>query len=61
MGESVKANPYYPELIEHDNGSVQLSKNIATGKSYVFKFRIDRAYIDYIKDKFQLANWQATN
>lgn len=54
MGESVKANPYYPELIEHDNGSVQLSKNLANGKSYVFNVRIDRAYIDYIKDKFQL-------
>lgn len=54
MGESVKADPYYPELIEHDNGSVQLSKNLATGTSYVFNVRIDRAYIDYIKNKFQL-------
>jgi hypothetical protein len=32
-GESVKANPYYPELIEHDDGSVQLSKNISSGPS----------------------------
>jgi hypothetical protein len=54
MGESVKANPYYPVLIEHDNGFVQLSKNVATGTSYVFNVRIDRAYIDYIKNKFQL-------
>ncbi len=54
MGETVKTNPYYPELIEQDDGSVELSKNILTGDSYVFNVRIDRAYIDYINNKFQL-------
>ena len=41
-------------MIDTDNGYINLSDNILTGKSYIFNSRIDRAYIDYTKDKFQL-------
>ena len=54
IGESVEANPDYVQIINTDNGYVKLSDNISTGKSYIFNSRIDRGYIDYTKDKFQL-------
>lgn len=54
IGESVEANPDYGQIINTDNGYVKLSDNISTGKSYIFNSRIDRVYIDYTKNKFQL-------
>ncbi len=54
IGESVSGNPDYAKMIDTDNGLVKLSDNIATGNSYLVNSRIDRAYIDYTKDKFQL-------
>ena len=53
-GEPVKDNPDYANLIAADNGYFNLSDNISTGKSYIFNSKIDRAYIDYTADKFQL-------
>ena len=53
-GESVKDNPDYANMIDVDNGYFNLSDNISTGKSYIFNSKIDRAYIDYTADKFQL-------
>ena len=54
IGQSVQTNPDYANIIKMDNGYINLSDNILTGKSYIFNSRIDRAYIDYTKDKFQL-------
>src|SRR5664280_1916073 len=54
IGESVEANPDYSKMINTDNGYVKLSDNISAGKSYIFNSRIDRGYIDYTRDKFQL-------
>jgi hypothetical protein len=53
-GESVKTIPGYGKMIETDNGIIKLSSNLSTGKSYIFNSQIDRAYIDFSKDKFQL-------
>ena len=54
IGESVKADPDYGKMINTDNGYVKLSDNISTGNSYIFNSRIDRGYIDYTIDKFQV-------
>jgi hypothetical protein len=67
IGESVQANPEYPNMINSDDGYVKLSDNIFTGKSYIFNSRIDRGYIDYTNDKIQLTigrqriNWGQCN
>jgi hypothetical protein len=53
-GESVESNPDYPKMIDMDNGFIKLSDNIFTGTSYVLNSKIDRAYVDFTKDKFQL-------
>jgi len=54
IGESVSTIPEYAKMIDTDNGYVKLSDNPAKGNSYVLNSKIDRAYIDYTKDKFQL-------
>jgi hypothetical protein len=54
MGETVSTVPGYANIIGSDNGLADLSFNIASGKSYVLNSRIDRLYVDYTKDKFQL-------
>ena len=41
-------------MIDTDNGFVRLSDNLSKGNSYVLNSKIDRAYIDYTKDKFQV-------
>ncbi len=53
-GESVKIIPGYAESLDTDNGLFHLSNNISKGKSYVLNSKIDRAYIDYSKNKLQL-------
>jgi len=53
-GESVKSIPGYAKLIDSDNGFVNLSTNISSSKSYVFNSKIERAFIDYTKGKFQI-------
>jgi len=54
IGESVKTDPDYGKMINTDNGYIKLSDNISTGNSYIFNSRIDRGYIDYTIDKFQV-------
>ena len=54
IGESVSATPEYAKMIDTDNGFVKLSDNLSKGNSYVLNSKIDRAYIDYTKDKLQL-------
>ncbi|MDP4209886.1 MAG: hypothetical protein Q8928_13825 [Bacteroidota bacterium] len=53
-GESVKTIPGYTEMISRDDGLLNLSKNISTGKSYLFNSKIDRLNIDYTQGKFQV-------
>ena len=52
-GESVKNIPGYAQMINADNGFINLSANISSGKSYVFNSKIDRVFIDFTKGKFQ--------
>ena len=54
IGESVSTIPAYSKMIDTDYGFVNLSDNLMKGSSYVLNSKIDRAYIDYTKDKFQL-------
>lgn len=54
IGESVRDIPKYPQMANIDNGVVKLSVNIASGNSYVLNTRVDRAYIDYSKEKLQI-------
>ena len=54
IGESVKSTPGYAQMFDSDNGFVKLSANIFSGNSYVFNSKIDRAFIDYTKEKFQV-------
>ncbi|WED29508.1 hypothetical protein L3V77_18980 [Vibrio sp. DW001] len=53
-GESAE-NPYYSDYIGLDLGYVDLSKNWAEGERYVGNSQLDRLYIDWNKD-----NWQVT-
>jgi len=54
MGEMVSMGPGYASIIGADNGLADLSFNITSGTSYVLNSKLDRLYIDYTKDKFQL-------
>lgn len=54
MGETVNTVPGYANIIGSDNGLMDLSFNIASGKSYVLNTRIDRLFVDYTKNKFQM-------
>jgi hypothetical protein len=54
IGESASTIPGYAKMIDTDNGFVRLSDNLLNGNSYVLNSKIDRAYIDYTKDKFQV-------
>lgn len=54
-GESVSTIPGYAEMINSDNGYIRLSGNLAKGNSYVLNSKIDRAYLDYTKGKFQMS------
>ena len=54
IGESITTIPEYSKMIDTDNGFVKLSDNLLKGNSYVLNTKIDRAYFDYTKDKFQL-------
>jgi hypothetical protein len=53
-GESVEQVPGYTEMIGADDGFLDLSFNLASGNSYVLNTKIDRAYIDYTREKFQV-------
>ncbi len=53
-GESVKYIPGYADMIENDEGLFNLSRNLASGRSYLLNSRIDRAYVDFTYDKFAL-------
>ncbi|MGC1390735.1 MAG: hypothetical protein WA816_06835 [Bacteroidales bacterium] len=54
IGESVSTIPGYAKMIDTDNGFFKLSDNLSKGNSYLLNSKIDRVYIDYTKNKFQL-------
>ncbi|MEI7980014.1 MAG: hypothetical protein WCI71_00070 [Bacteroidota bacterium] len=65
-GNLVAISPQYSDFIEYDNGLVNLSWNIFSGKSYVLNVSIDRLWLDYTKNNFQVTagrqriNWSQT-
>lgn len=56
----------YKKSLENDRGMVDMAWNIASGKSYVLNTMIDRAYIEYAYQKFEVSvgrqriNWGQT-
>lgn len=53
-GESIKSNPFYSEIISLDNGELDLSYLIVDKKSLIVHSIIDRAWVEYAKDKFEI-------
>ncbi len=66
FGQIIDYNPNYAKYLDKDNGLLDLSFNIAKGKSFVLNSNIDRAYIQYEINKFKLTlgrqriNWAMT-
>ncbi len=65
-GELTAISPQYANFIAYDNGLVNLSWNISEGKSYILNIAIDRLWLDYTRDNFQVTvgrqrvNWSQT-
>lgn len=65
-GELTSLNPQYKNFIANDNGLVNMSWNIFEGKSYVLNAAIDRVWLDYTCNNFQVTagrqriNWSQT-
>ncbi len=66
-GGSINSSPeLYAEFIDKDNGKLDLSFNILENQKSVLNTTIDRLYIDYVIDNFQLTlgkqriNWGKT-
>ena len=53
-GESMKYIPGYANLINDEQGWMDLSANVFEGKSYLFHSTIDRLWIDFTKGNFQI-------
>lgn len=66
FGESITLNPLAAEMYSSDNGFVDLTRNVAKGKSYLVNSNIDRAWISYEKEKLKVTigrqriNWGQT-
>ncbi len=66
LGELISLNQQFKDFIAYDNGIVNMSWNIFQGKSYVFNAAIDRVWLDYTRNNFQLTvgrqriNWSQT-
>jgi len=65
-GQLDSISPKYKDLIATDNGLVNMSWNIFYGKSYILNTTIDRLWLDYTRDKFEITlgrqriNWSQT-
>jgi hypothetical protein len=53
-GQSVQIVPNYAGLVDQNNGYLNLSGNVAKGKSYLFNVSVDRLYLDYTLGKVQV-------
>ena len=65
-GDLVAISPQYTRFIAYDNGAVNMSWNVVEGKSYVLNIAIDRLWLDYTRNNFQVTagrqriNWSQT-
>jgi len=65
-GSISELSPEYANFIAYDNGLVNMSWNIFSGKSYILNLAVDRLWLDYTRDKFQVTagrqriNWSQT-
>ncbi len=65
-GDLTDISPQYKDFISIDNGIVNMSWNIFEGKSYVLNTTIDRFWLDYSRNNFQVTlgrqriNWSQT-
>ena len=65
-GNILAISPQYAEFIAYDNGLINLSWNIFEGKSYVLNLAVDRLWLDYTLNNFQVTvgrqriNWSQT-
>jgi hypothetical protein len=65
-GELTSISPEYKDFISIDNGIVNMSWNIFTGNSYILNAAIDRVWLDYTRNNFQVTlgrqriNWSQT-
>jgi hypothetical protein len=54
-GNTISANPGMEDMIDADQGIIDMSFNISTGKSYIINSTIDRLYANYVIDKFEIS------
>jgi hypothetical protein len=65
-GELTAISPEYMDFITYDNGLVNMSWNVFEGKSYVVNAAIDRLWLDYTRNNFEVTagrqriNWSQT-
>jgi hypothetical protein len=54
FGQLIREFPAYKEIVETDRGVVDLSGTVISGNEWFMHSMIDRAWIEYIKEKFQI-------
>ena len=65
-GDLVGLSPGYKDFIAYDNGLFNLSRNLASGKSFILNAAIDRAWLDFTQGNLQVTagrqriNWSQT-
>jgi hypothetical protein len=65
-GDLTSINPQYKDFIAIDDGVINMSWNLFQGKSYVLNVNIDRLWLDYTRNNFQVTlgrqriNWSQT-
>lgn len=52
-GDMVKSGSFYPDMINTDQGLIDMSWNLITEESFFFNTTLDRVWIDFNYDKFQ--------
>ncbi len=53
-GEALEANPIYKDIIGYDLGLVDLSFNLYSSKSFLLNSTIDRGWVDYMDDNWNI-------
>ncbi len=65
-GETVKYQPGYDSLMETDRGIFKLTRNLASGNSFLMNTAVDRVYLNYSTKKMEITlgrqriNWGQT-
>lgn len=66
LGDLVSLNPAYKDFVSRDNGIVNMSWNLFWDKPFVFNAAIDRVWLDFTRNNFQVTlgrqriNWSQT-